>query len=365
MKVLVIGAGPTGSVAAISALRAGHDVILYEEHARAGYPQHCSGLISKDGLDGLSDIVDYKPYVLNSISHALFDFAGERFKISRKMEAALVIDRAQFDEALAQRAEEEGAKVFYGKRFSLATGKLEARAIIGADGALSHTAHYFKFPRIGKFAFTLKAEAKIRVEDPSCVTLFYDNHAFPGFFGWLIPRGEEIAEIGFGTTNQKALARGWQSLLKKTRVKECTKPQGKLIPLSPRSKTADVFGKINVLLVGDAAGQVKSSSGGGVVFGTTAARLAGLLVHDPAKYEYMWRRELGIDMLMHSLLRSFFAAQPNKGLRLISILSRSIGLNHFFAQYGNMDRPTWIFSNYFSKIFNIQKSIESYELIEA
>ena len=59
MKVHVVGAGPAGSIASISALRSGHDVVVSEEHLQAGIPENCSGLFSKDGLDSLSGFFDY------------------------------------------------------------------------------------------------------------------------------------------------------------------------------------------------------------------------------------------------------------------------------------------------------------------
>ncbi|VVB98634.1 Digeranylgeranylglycerophospholipid reductase [uncultured archaeon] len=354
MKVRIVGAGPSGSVAAISAMRSGHEAELHEEHARAGYPQHCSGLISKEGLGSLSDMLDYEPHVINRISCASFDFAGEKFEIRRKTDTAFVIDRAEFDAALAQKAEEEGARMFYGKRYlhTGGTGSWKPEAIIGADGALSATARHFNFPKIRKFAFTLKARAKIMSEEPHKVSLFYDNRNFPGFFGWLIPHDECEAEIGMGTTRQEHLAPGFRFLLKKLKPDSYEKPAGKVIPLHPREKTAGVFGRTNVLLAGDAAGHVKASSGGGVVFGTAGARLAGALAHSPSEYEAAWRREISRDMLAHRFLQGFFEIQPNPALALTAGISRRLGLDYLFSLHGNMDRPTRIFASALSKAFN-------------
>ncbi len=340
MKVIVSGAGPSGLVAAASAISCGHSVRVFEEHARSGSPQHCSGLISKEGLESLSDLADYRKHVINEIRGATFDFAGERFEIERKQETAFVIDRAGFDAELAEKAESMGASFIYNRRFSPESGCAGCGAIIGADGPLSGVASYFNFPKIRSFAFTLKAKARISADSCQKVSLFYDNSKFPGFFAWLIPHNESEAEIGLGTTNSESLRPGFDYLIKKLEIRKWEKPKGRIIPISPRSRTAGEFGGRNVLLVGDAAGQVKSSSGGGVVFGTSAARLAGKFVFEPKKYESQWRREIGADMGAHSMLRSFFAAQPGFSLRLMSASSKLLGLNWFFSLYGNMDRPT-------------------------
>ncbi len=352
MKVRIVGAGPSGSVAAISAIRAGHEVEMFEEHEKAGYPQHCSGLVSKEGLESLKDMIDYEPFVLNRISSAVLDFAGERFEIRRKSETACVIDRAAFDHALAQQAEREGATIRYGTRYVHKAGNPEPETIIGADGPLSATAAHFGFQKIRKYAFTLKAHAKVRTEDPGRVFLFYDNSLFPGFFGWLIPYNEYEAEVGMGTTSQMHMKSGFAHILKITGAGEHGPLQGRIIPLEPRAQIAGVFGNTNVLLAGDAAGQVKASSGGGIVFGTAGARLAGALAHSPHEYRQEWERRNSADMLAHRFLQNFFALQPGFVLRLTSLLSKRMGLDYFFSLHGDMDRPTRSVHSFLSKVFN-------------
>lgn len=356
MEVKVIGAGPSGSVAAVSAIRSGHSVEVFEEHRSAGYPQHCSGLISKEGLDSLLDIADYRPHIINRISTAAFDFGGEPFEIRRKSETAFVIDRAEFDAALAQKAESEGAAFHYGKRFAHGSAHPGCGALIGADGALSQTAAHYGFPKMDRFAFTLKAKARVQLADPGRVLLFYDAKSFPGFFGWLVPHNEEEAEIGMGVLRPELIRKGFDALLKKTGAKHVSRPAGKMIPIVPRAKAAASTGKTNVLLVGDAAGHVKSSSGGGVVFGTSGARLAGAFVHAPAGYENAWRREIGNDLRAHALLREMFAVQPNLSLRIMARASRALGLDSLLAMHGNMDRPTRALGAYLSKVFNIPEA---------
>ncbi|MBU0586626.1 NAD(P)/FAD-dependent oxidoreductase, partial [Candidatus Micrarchaeota archaeon] len=216
---------------------------------------------------------------------------------------------------------------------------------------------HFNFPKITKYAFTLKTTAKIQMDDPEKVYLFYDNKMFPGFFAWLIPHNEEQAEIGLGTTQSSKLMQGFEFLLDKIKP-SCHGPiSGRVIPLVPRKKTAGVFNQKNVLLVGDAAGQVKSSSGGGVVFGTSSARIAGALVESPWDYETAWRKENEADILAHVFLRNFFSLQPNELLKLTGVSSNIIGLNRIFSLYGNMDRPIKTMKSVFSNPIPIIRSI--------
>jgi flavin-dependent dehydrogenase len=100
-KVHVVGAGPAGSIAAISALRSGHEVMISEEHPAAGLPRNCSGLFSKDGLETLRRFIDYRQFVINPIKGADIYVAGERFSVRRSEPVAFVCDRAAMDQALA------------------------------------------------------------------------------------------------------------------------------------------------------------------------------------------------------------------------------------------------------------------------
>src|SRR3989338_5669896 len=110
----VIGAGPTGSVAALAAARKGQKVLMSEEHLRAGEPMHCSGLFSKSGLESLGDFFDYRKLIINDIYGAVIDFAGEKIEIKTKDPIAYVCDRAKLDATIANNAEKEGVKIEYG-----------------------------------------------------------------------------------------------------------------------------------------------------------------------------------------------------------------------------------------------------------
>ncbi|HNT61171.1 MAG TPA: FAD-dependent oxidoreductase, partial [Candidatus Bilamarchaeaceae archaeon] len=110
-SVHVVGAGPAGSVAAISALRGGKKAFLSEEHPSPGTPVDCSGLVSREGLESLSDLVDYKKHTINKMRGAILDFAGHTSIVDAKKPVAFVIDRASFDLELAKKAESEGARL--------------------------------------------------------------------------------------------------------------------------------------------------------------------------------------------------------------------------------------------------------------
>ncbi|MFP3950014.1 MAG: NAD(P)-binding protein [Candidatus Micrarchaeia archaeon] len=336
MRVHVVGAGPSGSVSAVSALREGHNVCLYEEHERAGLPINCSGLISKEGLNSLSDMADFRRHTINRIKGAVIDCAGSRLLVDSGKDIAYVIDRASFDDALARKAEQEGAKFFFGKRLTA----FPEGNIIGADGPLSSVASGFGFPEIYRFVATSQCRVRYDGEMPDHVRVFLSNEMFPGFFAWMIPHNEEEAEAGAGCILPGNSDRALDALSKYTGIPFSKERKHSIIPVARRPKTALSYGSRNVLLVGDAAGQVKSTTGGGVVFGTSCARIAGRLADSPLEYEREWKTAHGKDLDAHYRIHCALGRLNGDSLRALASVSSAFRIEEFLKKEGDMDRPT-------------------------
>lgn len=338
MSVHVVGAGPAGSVAAISALRAGHTALLSEEHPQAGVPTHCSGLFSADGLSRLKGYLDYRPLVRNPIYGAIVHLGDTRLDIRRREPVAYVCDRAGLDQQLAGRAEEEGVRVEYNHRVHLPAG-LGAGTIIGADGPFSHVARHFGFPAIPTFASTLQAHVPYACEDARRVEVYVSAERFPGFFAWIIPQNEEVAEFGVGVVRPHSVSRAWRALLKLKGVEYNATPKGAAIPIRVRSRTAGTFGRRNVLLVGDAAGQTKSTTGGGVIFGSQCAMLAGRYAGEPWKYDMVWKLRHGPDLALHRWTHRYLSRLGESMLSAHGRLLARLRFDDYLSSHGHMDRP--------------------------
>lgn len=335
----VVGAGPAGSIAALSALRRGHKVHISEEHAEAGIPRNCSGLFSKDGLCSLRDYIDYRPFVVNAIRGADIYLAGESFSVRRKDAVAFACDRAAMDKELASAAASEGADIAFGERIS-SISRLLSDNIIGADGPLSLIADSFGFPKPKEHVMTLQAQVRHRSEDPSVIEMHISRERFPGFFAWVIPHDERTAEFGVGVVAPGNVHSAWKHLLVMKGVDTLPKPSGFVIPMGARHRCAGRFGKNTVLLVGDAAGQVKSTTGGGVVFGGNCAALAGRHATDPVGYELAWRSRFGADLAMHAMLHHYMATRSESQLAALGRRIKKTNLDEYLSRHGHMDRPT-------------------------
>lgn len=338
MDVAVIGGGPSGSICAISALKKGHKVEIFEEHKKCGEPENCSGLFSKSGLESLLEFGNYKKTIIKPIYGARVHFGNRKLEVKRKDPVAYVCNRSELDYEFSLNAEKEGAKINLGTRAD--AKKIDQETIVGADGPTSSVAHAFNFPKIEKYASTLQARVKVKLEQTDQVQVHLDNKLFPGFFGWVIPHNEEEAEIGVGSVLPNRPVEGFRKFLQMYQIKENISPKGWTIPIRSRKKTAGIFGKKRVLLVGDAAGQVKSTTGGGVIFGGNCAKIAGEFIESPLEYEKEWRKKFGTDLALHGFIQSTLENLNLFEIEKMGSIFNKMKVDQYLSKYGDMDKPT-------------------------
>ena len=336
-KVQVIGAGPAGSVSAITAARNGHKVSLSEQHKKCGAPVNCSGLFSKEGLDALRDVINYRKFIVNDMWGADIHFADELLLVRSNKTIGYVCDRGAFDAELASTAELEGVRMNYGEKVN---EDFKYSNIIGADGPNSQVAKYFKMGKIPRVVSTMRGMAKYNSGDKHIVQVFLSSSKFPGFFGWIIPHDEENAEFGVGVELPNDVQAAWKHLLKLKNIKEDVPVKSAIIPISTREKTAMKVGKKNIVLVGDAAGHVKATSGGGVVFGSLCAKLAGQHCTSPLRYDFEWRMRFGTDLRLHRMVRDFLNWKSDSQLRAFGRKLRQLRFDEYLSKNGSMDRPS-------------------------
>ncbi len=338
--VHVIGAGPGGSFAAIGALAQGKKVLISEEDAQVGSPVKCSGHISVTGLEKMSEHINYKPAVQNSITTAHIRAGKQLFVIKNQGgPKSLVLDRAKLDAICAAAAEKEGAVLSLNSKARM---PYEADCIIGADGPASSVAQAFGFPKISRFVSCFQAEFDYQCEDVHAVEVLLSEKNYPGFFGWVIPITNERARIGLGVEMPHISKRAFDGMLSEFKLEysKCESCLSGVIPIAARAKTAGTFGKKKVCLVGDAAGQVKASTGGGIFFASQCGLLAGKNAATPEKYESQWRGAFGTDLLMHSLLHDAFARSGDGGAALMLSLGKTFMFDALLSECGEMDRAS-------------------------
>ncbi|MDP3741924.1 MAG: NAD(P)/FAD-dependent oxidoreductase [Candidatus Micrarchaeota archaeon] len=354
--VVVVGASACGSLAAKAAATNGAKTFLLEEDASPGKFHKCSGLYSKRGLQTLG--VDYNPFLVNEIKGANIHAGRHVFTVAKRNAIALVLDRQELDEQLCSDAVASGAELKLNQRITKRTlngvasvkDEFSFRYLIGADGVASSIAYLYKFPPLGNGNIAMCYEAEFdncNLAEKDKVDVFLDSKLFPGFFGWIIPSGGKKARIGFGTTKHNAVKNAFEKFfqlpaVKSVKVNNAVKLRDfwHSIPLRVRKKTQFE----NILLVGDAAGQTKSTTGGGVIFGGQCAMLAGEIAArncsgngEKISYEHAWRKKFGSVLKSHRVVRKVFDALPSPLHKLTVLGFDKLWVNKLVQKFGDMD----------------------------
>ena len=313
--VVIVGGGPGGLMAATCLAQEGFDVAVVEEHHEVGAPVHCTGVLAQEAVTELDLPRDT---ILNALSTARFySPSGRQISYTTPTTEALVIDRAAFDRALARDAEAAGAALMLGSRVTdvrtashgvevqVASGlAVRARAVVLACGA-----NYALQRRFGLGLPTVhlnSAQLELPARRSGDVELHFGWNTARRGFAWAVPvtRGERhFVRIGLMCEGDPAppFARLLERVGPSWGVPSegTPSPRRRLLPLAPIRRTyAD-----RLLAVGDAAGLVKPTTGGGIYYSLVSARLAAEVLSSAlrrdhldaatlSRYQAAWRARL-------------------------------------------------------------------------
>jgi geranylgeranyl reductase family protein len=368
---VVVGAGPAGSATARDVAAHGFRTLLIEEHEAIGEPLHCAGLVTPRTLE-LAGVTD--GLVINELWGGFVNSPlGKRLPLGGDRLRALAIHRQCLDEALAAAAQEAGAQLWTGARLVALEREagavkiqvarrgpshaLRTRLLIGADGAQSRVARLLGLrARHEERIVGVGTEAKLTTERRDFLEVFVGNSIAPGFFGWIIPLGEGRARIGIATGDGRRPIHYLTGLLEAfPRLfagAEFGRLYGGVIPLRRPHR---IYCE-NALLVGDAAGQAKPTSGGGIYTGLVGAKHCAqaavqALTEDDlsaaslARYQKTWSREMSRELARGWDLRRIFLGLDDRELDTLISVFRSQRLRRLAERYGDIDFPSRLFSH--------------------
>lgn len=296
--VAVIGAGPCGSFTALHLAKRGINVAVFEEHDEIGVPCHCAGHLSITGLKRLGLYPLPEGLVENTFKAATFHSPhGKQFTVRFKTPVTCAVNRALFDQYMAQKAEKAGVRFFLGSRVESltiengfvkgvvvnqkgGTIKWNAKIVVDAEGISARLSRQAGLspPNRNMILNGIEAEVEnVRNVQEDTVEVFLGREYAPDFFAWLIPKNEGKAKVGLAAkkANPKELLNrlmhrhpGASKKLGHARILQTAYHPVTLGGLIPKA-CGNGF-----LAVGDVASQVKPTTGGGVVVGLTCAKIA-------------------------------------------------------------------------------------------
>lgn len=340
-KVLIIGAGPAGSVAAIN-LSDKAEVTIIESKSHIGFPVKCGGLISENCYKELKKYgVNAKQ---NDIRGALiFSPSGKYAEMVGKSKA-VVVERKEMDFQLLKKASENAEVMMRskfveardGKAKIIASGKekfLEFDYIVGADGAESRVANSFNFER-PEIYVGLQFLMDFEAIDDRMVELYFGCKYSNGFFAYSIPIDDSTARIGVVSKDNPRYY--LNNLLKKhPSVSERAGRSIFEINMGAIPLSLINFVKGNALLIGDAAGMVKPYTGGGIYYLLRAAEILGKNFPDLVRFREEYVREFKKEFAVGERIRKLYGMLSDEDYEFLINLAKNID----FANV-DMDKPS-------------------------
>ena len=328
LDVVVIGGGPIGSRVACRLAQMGHAVAVLEKNGQIGQKKCCTGIISQECAKAFD--IPSQVILRQTNSARVFSPSGDSILISRPETRVCIVDRTAFDRTLAHQARSVGVEYrlnseaenisFQADKVTVEIGKsadshrLEAQAVVLASG---FNAPLVRSLGLGRPAyFVTGAQAELDINGIYEIEVYLGQKLAPGFFGWLAPTSQGKGLVGLLTHHNPGQKLGEliTDLYKKGKIAlENPKIEYGGIPLKPLSRT---YGR-RLLLIGDAAGQVKPTTGGGLYFGLICADIAAESLHNAliagnlsatglSIYEKKWRRRLGHELRTEYFIRRCF-----------------------------------------------------------
>ncbi|UCC67254.1 MAG: NAD(P)/FAD-dependent oxidoreductase [Armatimonadota bacterium] len=347
--VVVVGAGPTGSYAARELARLGYEVLVLEEHPEVGEPVHCTGVV---GVEVYRRFDLDRGCVQAHLSGARFvSPSGQSFRVAAEQPTALVVDRRQFDRTLARQAFADGASFLLGTRADGVTiterNALVHATCLGEPVSLSASlvilATGTDDTLIRRLGLSQKASpcmfgGQLFVQNRCLheVEIHLSPSLAPGGFAWAVPANGHGCRVGLLACRQPRhrLRKFADALEARGAIhRNGAEMTCRTIPAGPRIPS---YGD-RILVVGDAAGQVKSTTSGGIYYGLLGADAAVRTAHRAlrtgdlaavqlAGYQHRWLERIGSEQRFGRVLRRLHAGLSDRDMEALFWLTRRTGI---------------------------------------
>jgi geranylgeranyl reductase family protein len=372
VDIAVVGCGVSGATAALAAAQNNASVSIFEEHPEVGFPSHCSGHVGILAFKQFSPPIP--PNIIeNKIKGAvLHPPSSKPLTLYRSSPVTWVLNRARLDGHIASLAKTSGADLQLNSRIESyrriedgsiqlkVGGKRErdvnCRVLIDASGCAASISKYAGLTKHGRGLLVNSAQFNVEnVEDvdEDFVEVYFGQRFAPGFFGWIIPRRDGTAKVGIAAGARTNVKHCFDRFIRKHPTVSAKLRHAKQIsPMNfhpiPVGGAVNRTYSDNILAVGDAASQVKATTGGGIVFSLLCGRLAGETAAEATRegnvsaarlksYESSWRRMIGFDLQAMSWLRRLLYSLPDRNLDRIFRIAAELNVDQVLNRTADID----------------------------
>ena len=320
--VTIAGGSVAGLLCAREISSRGFSVIVLEEDYEIGTPEHCGGLVSLAGLEELGVIPHGKTFDQFIESAKIKSPDGSSFDINAKRQNIVEISRRELDKQIAFQAQKNGTTIKVKTSFQELTetgirtneGNIDCKIFVDARGVSS----LVQKDRTGILS---SAQYEIYADwiKKSKVEVIVDQEKYPGFFAWIIPSNEGkgkvgIAGRGINVSNilEKFLEeRGNYSVIRKI-----------FAPIWIKGPIEN-FVEEKTVIIGDAAGQAKPTTAGGIFTSGMGGVYAGQAiseflksgeVKDLEEYQRRWMDRFGKEFEKQKIARKILERLDNNSI---------------------------------------------------
>ena len=297
--VVIAGGSVAGLLCAREIAENKNSVLVIEEDYEIGTPEHCGGLVSTKGLEKLGVIPFGKTFDYLIESAKIYAPNGNSFSINSKKQQVAEISRRELDKQIAHQAQKNGAVIKVRTSFQELTkegvrtneGEVKCKIFVDARGVSS----LIQKDRTGILS---SAQYEIYADwiKKGRVEVFFDQEKYPGFFAWIIPSGEGKGKVGVAGRGIKVAEILEKFLEEKGSYSTIRKIFAPIWIKGPIKKFVD--GK--TVIIGDAAGQAKPTTSGGIYTSGMGGIFAGRAISkflktnkksDLEEYQKQWRQQ--------------------------------------------------------------------------
>ena len=317
---IVAGGSIAGLLTAREVASKGFSVLVIEEDYEIGTPEHCGGLVSIAGLEELGIIPSKKTFEHMIESAKITSPNGKNFTINSKNQKVVEISRRELDKQVAFQAQKNGAVIKVRTSFQEITKtgirtneeEIDCKIFVDARG-VSSLIHKDRTGILSSAQYEIYADwiKKGKVE------VIFDQEKYPGFFAWIIPSDEGKGKVGIAGKGVNV----------SNTLNEFLKQKGEFSTIRKIFAPIWIKGPIkrfvegNTVIVGDAAGQAKPTTAGGIFTSGMGGVYAGQAIaaflktnerEELDNYQKKWTERFGKEFEKQLLARKILERMDNQ-----------------------------------------------------